>query len=174
MRVALKHHPDTPCDAVERIEVEVTGALRLDYVVTGTIAGLKVPTPASPARTDELWKHTCFEAFLRAPGEAAYLEFNFSPSKQWAAYRFTGTRTGMTNASEIAPPRIAVRKTATSFGLQAAFVPPRDAPWRLGLSAVIEETNGRKSYWALAHPPGRPDFHHPDCFALEIPSASRP
>ena len=48
---------------------------------------------------------------------------------------------------------------------------PRDAPWQLGLSAVIEEADGRLSYWALAHPPGKPDFHHSDCFALELPAA---
>jgi len=39
---------------------------------------------------------------------------------------------------------------------------------RIGLSAVIEETDGTKSYWALRHPPGKPDFHHPDCFALTL------
>jgi hypothetical protein len=39
---------------------------------------------------------------------------------------------------------------------------------------VIEETNGRLSYWALAHPPGKPDFHHSDCFALELPAVVRP
>ncbi len=44
-------------------------------------------------------------------------------------------------------------------------------PSRLGLSAVIEETDGTKSYWALAHPAeGPPDFHHPDCFALTLPA----
>jgi hypothetical protein len=45
---------------------------------------------------------------------------------------------------------------------------PRNAPWRLGLSALIEDTSGCKSYWALAHPPGKPDFHHADCFAYEF------
>ncbi len=40
--------------------------------------------------------------------------------------------------------------------------------WKLALSAVIEETDGTKSYWALRHPPGAPDFHHPDCFALTL------
>jgi hypothetical protein len=39
---------------------------------------------------------------------------------------------------------------------------------------VIEETNGNKSYWALAHPPGKADFHHADCFALEFPKAWQP
>jgi len=45
---------------------------------------------------------------------------------------------------------------------------PLDARWRLGLSALIEEPSGHKSYWALAHPPGKADFHHPDCFAHEL------
>jgi hypothetical protein len=43
-----------------------------------------------------------------------------------------------------------------------------NGPWHLGLSAIVEDTNGGKSYWALAHPPGKPDFHHADCFTLEL------
>jgi hypothetical protein len=39
------------------------------------------------------------------------------------------------------------------------------------LSALIEDQNGGKSYWALAHPPGKPDFHHADSFALEFSPA---
>ena len=38
----------------------------------------------------------------------------------------------------------------------------------LALSAVIEHLDGRISYWALRHPPGKPDFHHPQGFALEL------
>jgi hypothetical protein len=34
--------------------------------------------------------------------------------------------------------------------------------WRIGLAAVIEDTSGHKSYWALVHPPGKADFHHSD------------
>ena len=41
-------------------------------------------------------------------------------------------------------------------------------PLRLGLSAVIEDDSGKLSYWALKHPSGKPDFHHPDTFVLEI------
>ncbi len=45
---------------------------------------------------------------------------------------------------------------------------PELLPVSIALSAVIEETDGTKSYWALRHPPGPPDFHHPDCFALTL------
>ena len=45
---------------------------------------------------------------------------------------------------------------------------------QLGLSAVLEEKDGTKSYWALAHPRGdKPDFHAPDCFAAQPALDSR-
>ena len=34
---------------------------------------------------------------------------------------------------------------------------------------VLEEQDGTKSYWALAHPAGdKPDFHAADCFAARL------
>jgi len=141
------------------------------YVVTGKISELRLPAVTTAARTGELWRHTCFEAFVRpSPGEA-YFEFNFAPSTQWAAYRFDSYRSGMRVATAIGAPRIDVQSAPERYTLQAALdlsSLPRDAGWRLGLAAVIEEVSGRQSYWALAHPPGKPDFHHSDCFALEL------
>jgi hypothetical protein len=128
-------------------------------------------------RADELWRHTCFEAFACASPNTGYFEFNFAPSMQWAAYRFSGYRTGMSVASEVGTPRFEVRSSDACYELQVALELNRlpglsnDATWKLGLSAVIEETSGRKSYWALAHPPGDPDFHHSVCFARELPAA---
>ena len=173
MRQALKPHPDSPCAAVSAIEVCATrpdaGALLLSYEVTGSIGDLRLPPIVASMRADELWRHTCFEVFVRPAAGAAYFEFNFAPSSQWAAYRFDGYRSGM-RAAEIGPPRIDVQCTPTRFTLRAALTCdalPSD-PWRLGLSAVIEETSGRLSYWALAHPAGKPDFHNADCFRCEI------
>jgi hypothetical protein len=76
------------------------------------------------------------------------------------------------------PPRIIRSANPISFELSVAldlshFTDlPADAAWRVGLSAVIEAKDGSFGYWALAHPPGRPDFHHDDCFALELPAVS--
>ena len=171
----LRLHPDSLCLAARRIDVEVVrlpaGGLLLSYVVTGTIGDLRLPPIAAAARTDALWRHTCFEAFVRPSPSDAYYEFNFAPSIQWAAYRFDRYRSGMRVAAEIDAPRTTVQAAPERYALQAALDLsrlPHDAAWRLGLAAVIEETSGRKSYWALAHPPGKPDFHHSDCFAWEI------
>ncbi len=181
MRLVLKLHPDSHCSAVNRIEVDVVRAhpasLVLRYVVTGTIGNLRLPGMSTSTRADELWRHTCFEAFVRALPSAAYHEFNFSPSTQWAAYRFSGYRQGRTPASEIGNPGIEVQANAERYQLAATLALdksaslPIDAIWRLGVSAIIEETSGSLSYWALAHPAGRADFHHSDCFAHELPAA---
>jgi hypothetical protein len=182
MRQGLRLHPDSLCSAVTHIEVNVArpqaGSLLLSYVVTGKIDDLRIPPVVTAARADELWRHTCFEAFVGSSANAAYYEFNFAPSTQWAAYRFDSYRNGMHAATEMGAPRIEAQSTAERYMLQAALALdwlsdlPAGARWRLGLSAVIEETSGRKSYWALAHPPGQADFHHSDCFAYELPRRS--
>jgi len=144
----------------------------LSYVVIGKMSALRVPSVVAPLRVDELWQHTCFEAFLSVPPHTGYYEFNFSPSTQWAAYRFSGYRSGMQVASEIDAPRIEVSASPDRYTLRATLDletnVPWSTPWRLGLSAVIEETTGNKSYWALAHAPGKPDFHRADCFTHEL------
>ncbi len=181
MRTALTLHPDSRCAAVTRIDVDVArprpGGLRLRYVVSGRIGELRLPPVSTPRRGDALWQHACFEAFVRAPPGAAYYEFNFAPSGQWAAYGFGGYREGMQAVREMGAPHIDVQSNDRRYEMRATLnldrLPalPRDALWRLGLSAVLEESDGRISYWALAHPPGKADFHHSDCFALELPAA---
>jgi hypothetical protein len=128
-------------------------------------------------RSHELWRHTCFEAFVRAPVGSVYYEFNFAPSTQWAAYRFGSYRSGMFVAIDVGVPIIEVQSSPDRCTLQATLaldrLPalPRHAGWRLGLSAVVEEAEHHLSYWALMHPPGKPDFHHADCFVHELSPA---
>lgn len=183
MRQVLKVHPDSRCPAVTDIEVEVSrpspDSLLLHYLVAGKTGDLHLPPVTTPGRADGLWQRTCFEAFVRAEPDTAYYEFNFSPSTQWAAYRFSGYRSGMSIANVISAPRLEVKSNGEGYQLQATLALdrlrdlPSDKPWRLGLSAVIEETSGGKSYWALAHPAGKADFHHADCFTQELPVAVR-
>ena len=175
MRQALRLHPDSICFTATHIAVDVArpraGSLLLTYSVTGKVSELRMPPVMAAARTDELWRYTCFEAFVRPLPGAAYYEFNFAPSTQWAAYRFDSYRSGMRVATEISAPRIEVQSAPECCTLQASLdlsSLPRNAGWRLGLAAVIEETSGHKSYWALAHPPAKADFHHSDCFAHEF------
>lgn len=174
----LKPHPDTASTPAARIEVDIErlgeGSLRVRYRVYGDLDRILVPQAGAWKQADELWRHTCFEAFVRNDGAEGYLELNFAPN-QWAAYRFSGYRTGMTSAN-VQPWVMEGVLGPDYIALQVEVDPGRMArpdlsasAWLVGLSAVIEDTDGGISYWALTHPPGKPDFHHPDSFALILP-----
>jgi hypothetical protein len=129
-----------------------------------------IPKGAEGTRADGLWKTTCFEAFLRARDDERYREWNFAPSGEWAAYDFSDYREGMAEPDVGAPPYIRMEDNLTWFALGATIAVEAGKSWQLGLSAVLEERDGTRSYWALAHPPGdKPDFHHADCFAARLP-----
>lgn len=164
-------HPDTPPKAVESIEVELewrAESLWLRFTIDGSPDALDLPDPAMPARRDGLWQTTCLEAFVRDPEGDGYVEFNFSASGEWAAYRFVGYRQGMENLEMQFGPDIGIDCSDSHLALEA--IVPLAGRHHLALSAVIQEADGTKSYWALAHPPGKPDFHHPACFAAIIPA----
>jgi len=156
--------------------------LRLHYELRADPEQVRIPARApGGGRADRLWAHTCFEAFIQAEGSAAYLELNFSPSGEWAAYRFDSYRQGMVAAELQEPPRMALRRAGDRLELEAEArlgeAWPAGGPAalgggvRIGVSAVVEDRHGRLSYWALRHPPGRPDFHHPHGFSLALNTA---
>jgi hypothetical protein len=178
LSASLSCHAETAHDAVSSMIVSVCredGLLTLNYAVNGHVDHIVLPKPTEPARTDGLWKTTCFEVFIRLPQHKTYTEFNASPSGQWAVYRFDDYREGMAELPIEMPPEIRLDMSESQFALEVNYALPDEwdgKPLELGLSAVIEETDGTKSYWALAHPPGAPDFHHGDCFALKLAAPS--
>ena len=177
MHRRLKPHPNTPCQAFKDIEVEITRAssreLELVYRATGSVGDVKLPQLARLERADELWRDTCFEVFIKAPGSHSYSEFNFSPSGRWATYGFDDTRLGMRNL-DVATPSLTLQVTAELLVLTVTLDLGRTGPLKLAVCAIIEEMKGQLSYWALTHPGERPDFHHPGGFVLDIPEPERP
>jgi hypothetical protein len=177
-RVALVAHPSAPASGARGVVVSVAlradGALALSFGVEGDIGRFRVPSRAAPSRTDGLWRHTCFEAFVMAGSGPGYRELNFSPSGEWAAYAFRRYREGGTLDLEVEP-AIVVRRDRERLQVDAvvpaACAAPRGggASLRLGLAAVLEDVDGALSYWAVRHPADRPDFHDAGGFVLEIP-----
>ncbi|MEA3038451.1 MAG: hypothetical protein QOE79_964 [Sphingomonadales bacterium] len=172
----LVPHPDAPPDRVRGVRVRLwqpnePNRLSIVYRIEGA-SRLVVPALAPPQRTDRLWESTCFELFARASGAVGYVEFNFSPSSEWAAYAFDSHRSGMREQAVKRAPSVQSGRDEDEFMLRADLaidaLPRR--PLRVGINVILEEEWGRRSYWALSHPRGEPDFHHPDCFALELGS----
>ncbi|AQR75639.1 hypothetical protein BXU08_02835 [Sphingomonas sp. LM7] len=166
-------HPDFASLAVQGVDVMLAcdgdGRWLIEYRVQGSDA-LVAPDPSTPRRADELWKHTCFELFVRPEGGDAYYEFNFAPSGEWAAYRFTSYRDGMAELPLVTP---AIEWWGGEMRVAVDLSGLPDGDWCVGLTAVIEEADGKRSFWALAHPPGKPDFHHEASLAFEAPAAER-
>src|SRR5262245_54711727 len=65
---ALTCHPATATTAVERIEVRASraadGVFHLAFTLDGDLSRLRIPPPAPPRVAHDLWRHTCFEAFV--------------------------------------------------------------------------------------------------------------
>ncbi len=107
MGLNLKRHETSAAEAVREVSVEIDwlgpDRLVLTYELVGDLSQIMVPVAVPPARTDNLWHHTCLEAFIRAEGAENYIEFNLSPSTAWAAYRFDAYRQGMADLDVPAP-----------------------------------------------------------------------
>jgi hypothetical protein len=174
----LTAHPSTPNGAVRSLGVQIRAdepdLLVFQYSLVADMACIRVPVPGASRRADGLWEHTCFEAFVAAADAPGYLEFNFSPSLEWAIYRFSAYREGMSLAEIGEAPAICVHPGVDGLQLESAVhlvhLPDlRDVRrLRIAVTAVIEDKNGGRSFWGLRHPPGQPDFHHPNGFTLEV------
>jgi hypothetical protein len=170
-------HSATPCLSTQFIDARInflaTPAIEIEYSLSGEIDKLLIPTRSTSKHADNLWQHTCFEAFIAAADSESYFEFNFAPSGEWAIYRFDSYRNGM-NAIDTQPPIITTTRNANNLvvnvtvNLKSFLDLKNRIELRLALAAAIEDNNGALSYWALAHPPGKPDFHHRDSFALTL------
>jgi hypothetical protein len=163
-------HPQSRPGAVRSLEAGVemgAGGLALKFVLRGNLEGLRIPAPRPPRSVRGLWEHTCCEIFVAAGGAPAYHEFNLSPSGEWAAHAFGRYREGAMLSDPALDPRIAVRRGPGQLELEA-LIRVEGRRLLVGLAAVVEAADGSLSYWALRHPPGNPDFHHRDAFALEL------
>jgi hypothetical protein len=177
-QIGLVAHPTTQSDAIQSLDVQLSvlspGVLTLGYTLQADMSRIRVGPEGVPGPADDLWKHTCFEAFIQPCGSHGYYEFNFSPTRQWAVYRFHSYREGMTPMHMANPPDISIRKAPNYLELQVTFPLPISAGAgaaqrpKLALTAVVEEDSGRLCYWSARHPQGKPDFHHPDGFAFEL------
>jgi len=178
MQFSLAPHPSTPpAEPGFNVWATVDHAASLGAIATTNIwfgvsapaERFVIPQVHEPWRADELWRTTCFEAFFAPDDGQGYREWNFAPHGNWAAYDFTAYREGMAQADVRSPPYIRMEDNFTWWTVGATIAVEAERQWRLGLSAVIEEKDGTKSYWALAHPSEKPDFHLADCFVANLP-----
>ena len=147
-------------------------AITLSFLLQGNMDDLALPTTTERTRCDNLWQATCLEMFWAEEGAKNYRELNLAPTGAWNIYAFSDYRTGMRQEEQMAAPAITTTRTPESFSLTAELrignLHADNAPLRVGVSAVLQHRDTRLSYWALAHPEERPDFHAPQSFLLRL------
>lgn len=145
-------------------------AYRLEYRLSGPLDQLLIPSKASASSfRDELWKHTCFEAFFQDVKSQAYWEFNFSPSREWAIYRFDAYRER--SKADTMPIELVVQQERYPGEIiMKVDIRPKDFfnIGRVGLTTVLEHRDESRSYWALTHTGEKPDFHAPESFIINL------
>ena len=164
---------------VRSVEVDVVRATNTVLLMHSVEPADTLLLPAfERERRDNLWQGTCFELFVK-PESRGYVEYNFAPLSAWNAYSFVDWRMGRRAYQPDSEPKIVDSRTdggrrdsfPARYELDVVISPDilLLAPASVSLAAIIEEEDGTMSYWALAHPPGEPNFHHPDCFVARLP-----
>lgn len=169
----LNSHPTTPTPWIHNITVNCcfnTDHITLRYQIIGDVKLLQIPKICQLRnRADNLWQHTCCEAFIAQANTSQYREWNFSPSGQWQLYEFAKYLELRIEPETLAP-QIHCDATTEQFNLTAQI--PNHLPHlhtqklRLGLTVVLQDLTGKIYYWALKHSSALPDFHKMDTWML--------
>lgn len=173
---SLKPFPaDTPMPHINIIVTlkRETGLLAIRFELQSALSGISIPPHADiPLRKKNLWEETCFEFFLKPEGSAQYWEFNLSPSGDWNVYRFESYRQDMQEEKAFTSLPFSVDAGTNSLHLSLELdmgkIISKDQYLKAAVSAVIKTTQGNITYWAPAHHGTKPDFHHKDCFVVEL------
>ena len=144
----------------------------IGYEITGSLSGIELPGPAAPSRRYALWEETCLEFFLGPRNSPRYWEFNLSPSGQWNAFSFESCRKGMREEPAFGKLPFVFQTGPDALRLflelKVDVIVPPVLDIDVAVSAVIKMKNGSISYWALAHPARKPDFHDRVCFKIKL------
>lgn len=152
---------------------EITGTLErkgdeliLHYDLQGPLSELVIPEiNSSGLFKDGLWKHSCFELFIKDQDQRSYTEFNFSPSGDYAIYRFSDYRKKDLDYRYRTFPQISASITGDHLFMDIII---ETLSGEVAICAVIENHRNEINYYALTHQKEKPDFHDPASFILSI------
>ena len=167
MQALMLHHSCAlgPIRVVTAQIAATSSGCEAEFRLDGRIGAIALPAPGPSIRTDNLWQTTCFEIFWQPLGGTSYREFNLSPSGRWAAYDFDSFREGMRDAPVDAI-ALACSHGEGELVLKATIAADLPAPAQVALNAIVDHGDGNLQFWALAFPPGRPEFHSEACRQL--------
>jgi hypothetical protein len=153
-----------------------SGVVQIEYKVEGALDLVNWPTTSQvKGRCHELWRQSCFELFFAIKGDSSYWEVNLSPNDCWNVYYFTDYRAGMREEKFVGQPVCRVAADGDLLSLTCTleikgFIDDC-SDLEVGVSSVLQTTDGSASYWAIDHCGKEPDFHNRSSFSVALPGA---
>jgi hypothetical protein len=149
--------------------------LEFEFNISGAteLVQLTPPTqnPSSlRARKDDLWKHTCFEAFFSEDRKdsSPYYEMNCATNGDWNAYILDSYRQGLRPAA-LSANLLDFQATTGKLHLKIRIRGEDLSRIKhLSLAAVIEFSDSSKSYFAPKHAGTVADFHLKESFTISL------
>lgn len=156
----------------EPFEGEVTADLRLVSRFSMTLdftwnKKWKLESNGADGRLHEIWKSTCFEAFIKPKNQKQYWEINVNPSRAWNVYKFSSYREPSPPVEDSGWKLIEFSFEPGSLSVKFSHDLSLASRFEVGLSCIFDMMDGKKSYWALEHSQDKPDFHNAKTFILE-------
>jgi hypothetical protein len=159
--------------------IQITGKIErqqnqliIEYKLQGQTQIIIPPIVDTPTRQGNLWEHTCCEFFLGLQNSTQYWEFNLSPAGHWNVYRFLNYRQNLVEETAFDSLPFQVLQENETLQLKLEINLPKiillEQSFEVGISSVIENEQGKLSYWALTHSAEEADFHQRDSFALYL------
>ncbi len=147
--------------------------LTIVYLLSGALRSLSIPKPSTqPQRKTRLWEETCFELFMAPVGLGSYWEYNLSPAGHWNVYHFDAYRSRMREeaAWQSLPFTVEMQESGLSLSveLDLSRIGVQGQRFDVGVSAVVCQSTGLPSYWALCHRGSVADFHRRDGFIVSL------
>jgi hypothetical protein len=148
----------------------------LIYKFSSDTENLEIPERQNhTSRKDLLWQETCFELFIKKRSSSEYLEWNFSPSGNWALYHFEEYRKNPTKPQTLQPvikTSYALESSKRNIRVEAAIPSPAcifgSNQYLVTICAITKFKTGEYEFWSLYHPSDKPDFHDQKSFVLEV------
>ncbi len=118
-------------------------------------------------RFHELWKQTCFEAFVQPVGDSKYFEINLNTHKAWNVYEFENYREPQPPVECAAADVIDVQIKEDFLRARIKFNKMEFKKLKVSLCAVLNLKETGTTYWSFQHVDAKPNFHHFGSFVIE-------
>ena len=136
--------------------------LELSFLLQGVGDHYLFERESQAKRADELWRATCFEAFVKNLNSKEYWELNIAPNGSWNLYRFSDYREDMQEESRVLTPKVLFKqeRDKVRVSIKVDFMEKLfDERVDFNLALILLDMEGKRHFFTLNPKEGVADFH---------------